>query len=179
MPIRKELKEFQKETLKAEALKVFNLKSENRTLFVFGGSQGAKSINTAIEEIIPLLEGKNIQVIHAIGQKNEVNKDLQKYPFYHPYPYIERMDLAYAASDLVLSRAGAMTIAEQSLLGIPAIYVPFAVGNGEKIYDLVMNHIFDENKLSNISQRAKSFGLHDADVEITNKVLELVQIGHK
>lgn len=204
MPIRKELKEFQKETLKAEALKVFNLKSENRTLFVFGGSQGAKSINTAIEEIIPLLEGKNIQVIHAIGQKNEVNKDLQGYSFYHPYPYIERMDLAYAASDLVLSRAGAMTIAEQSLLGIPAIYVPFAVGNGEqifnvqelinagagllvldsqissqKIYDLVMNHIFDQNKLSNISQRAKSFGMHDADVEITNKVLELVQIGHK
>ena len=42
-----------------------------------------------------------------------------------------------------------------------------------------MNHIFDQNKLSNISQRAKSFGLHDADVEITNKVLELVQIGHK
>jgi UDP-N-acetylglucosamine--N-acetylmuramyl-(pentapeptide) pyrophosphoryl-undecaprenol N-acetylglucosamine transferase len=109
------------------------------------------------------------------------------------------MDLAYAAADLVVSRAGAMTIAEQSLLGIPAIYVPFAVGNGEqilnvrelinagagflvldseissqKIYDLVMNNIFDENKLQNISQKAKNFGLLDADIEITKLATDLV-----
>ena len=202
MPIRKELKEFNKDSLKIEALKFFNLNKEFKTLFVFGGSQGAKSINKAIEEIIPLLEGKNIQVIHALGQKNEVNQNLKGYSFYHPYPYLERMDLAYAVSDLVVSRAGAMTIAEQSLLGIPAIYIPFEVGNGEqilnvqelinagagllvldseisgqKIYDLIMSNIFDEIKLNTISQKAKSFGLLDADIKIANKALDLVQIG--
>ena len=199
MPIRQELKEFNKESLKNEAIKFFNLNEKYKTLFVFGGSQGAKSINQAVAELVPLLEGKNIQVIHSIGIKNQVEPELMNYSFYHPYSYLERMDLAYAASDLVVSRAGAMTIAEQSLLGIPAIYVPFAVGNGEqilnvrelinagagflvldseissqKIYDLVMNNIFDENKLQNISQKAKNFGLLDADIEITKLATDLV-----
>ncbi len=204
MPIRQELKDFQKENLKNAALKFFNLNENFKTLLVFGGSQGAKSINKAIEELIPLIDGKNIQVIHALGQKNEVNQDLKSYSFYHPYPYLERMDLAYSVSDLVVSRAGAMTIAEQTLLGLPAIYVPFAVGNGEqilnvqeiiragagflvldseitgkKIYDLIMGNIFDENKLTSMSQKAKSFGLKDADIEIANKVLDLLQVGNK
>ena len=202
MPIGPELKGFQKESLKLEALKYFNLNEKYKTLLVVGGSQGARSINHAIEEIIPLLNGKDIQVIHAVGKKNEIKQDLNSYSFYHPYSYIERMDLAYAVSDLVVSRAGAMTIAEQSVLGIPAIYVPFAVGNGEqifnvqelinsgagflvldsdlsgqKIYDLITKNIFDEKKLNNMSQIAKSFGLIDADIEITNKVLELLNSG--
>ncbi|MFM7988449.1 MAG: UDP-N-acetylglucosamine--N-acetylmuramyl-(pentapeptide) pyrophosphoryl-undecaprenol N-acetylglucosamine transferase, partial [Candidatus Fonsibacter sp.] len=201
--IRQELKEFQKENLKTDALKFFNLNDNYRTLLVVGGSQGARSINQVIEEIIPLLDGKNIQVIHAVGKKNEIKQDLSKYSYYHPYSYIDRMELAYAVSDLVVSRAGAMTIAEQSLLGVPAIYVPFAVGNGEqifnvqelinagagflvldsqisgqKIYDLILNNIFDDNKLINMSQNAKNFGLMDADIEITNKVLSLVQMGN-
>lgn len=204
MPIRQELKEFRKENLKTDALKYFNLNDKYRTLLVVGGSQGARSINQVIEEIIPLLDGKNIQVIHAVGRKNEIKQDLSKYSYYHPYSYIDRMELAYAVSDLVVSRAGAMTIAEQSLLGVPAIYVPFAVGNGEqifnvqelinagagflvldsqisgqKIYDLILNNIFDDNKLTKMSQNAKNFGLMDADIEITNKVLSLVQVGNK
>ncbi|MFM1826114.1 MAG: UDP-N-acetylglucosamine--N-acetylmuramyl-(pentapeptide) pyrophosphoryl-undecaprenol [Actinomycetota bacterium] len=204
MPIRQELKDYRKEILKVEAIKFFGLNEKYRTLFVFGGSQGARSINQAIEEVIPLLEGKNVQVIHSLGQKNEAKAELKKYSYYHPYPYIERMDLAYSVSDLVMSRAGAMTIAEQSFLGIPAIYIPFAVGNGEqilnvkeiikadagllvldseissqKLYDLIMNYIFDENKLMSMSQKAKNFGSMNADIEITNKVFEYIQIGNK
>lgn len=204
MPLRSELKTFNKEVLRKESINFFQLDSSFRTLFVFGGSQGAKSINQSIEQIVPSLDGKNIQIIHAVGQKNIINKDLLKYSFYHPYLYIDRMDLAYAAADLVISRAGAMTIAEQTVLGIPAIYVPFAVGNGEQIQNvqeviksgagllvldseisgpklaqIILDNIFDAAKLSNMANKAKIFGLIDADNEIANTAIELLETGKR
>ncbi len=202
MPLRSELKTFDKDKLRQEAVNFFKLNNSFKTLFVFGGSQGARSINNSIEQIIPSLEGKNIQVIHAVGQKNSIKQELLKHSFYHPYLYVDRMDLAYSAADLVVSRAGAMTIAEQTVLGIPAIYVPFAVGNGEqiknvqelinseagflvldselsaeKISKMILENIFDTQKLSKMGSKAKNFGLIDADTEIAKTALNLLNTG--
>jgi UDP-N-acetylglucosamine--N-acetylmuramyl-(pentapeptide) pyrophosphoryl-undecaprenol N-acetylglucosamine transferase len=75
-----------------------------------------------------------VAVLHAHGPKNTL--DLREPgpgdPPYVAVPYLDRMDLAYAAADLVICRSGAMTVAEVSAVGLPAIYVPLPIGNGEQ-----------------------------------------------
>ncbi|MCR2828525.1 UDP-N-acetylglucosamine--N-acetylmuramyl-(pentapeptide) pyrophosphoryl-undecaprenol N-acetylglucosamine transferase, partial [Microbacterium sp. zg.Y909] len=70
------------------------------------------------------------QLLQAAGEKNELQDPGA--PGYALLPYIDRMDLAFAIADVVVSRAGAATVSEISALGIPAVYVPYAVGNGEQ-----------------------------------------------
>jgi UDP-N-acetylglucosamine--N-acetylmuramyl-(pentapeptide) pyrophosphoryl-undecaprenol N-acetylglucosamine transferase len=198
MPLATEINELDKNKLKSEAYKFFNLDPNKKTLLVFGGSQGARSINTALFESLERIQDLNIQIIHSVGKKNEIPESTKKYDFYHPVPYIEKMHLAYAACDLAISRAGAMTIAEQSVLGIPAIYVPFAVGNGEQIKNVavllqdgsgvlledrfmnaknlsieVRKLISNPNALSAMSQAVLKHGLRDADQKIAQRALAL------
>src|SRR5699024_3201940 len=102
------------------------------TLVVVGGSQGARSINTAVSGAARAFADAGIGVLHAHGPRNTVAvQDFPGKPAYVPVPYVERMDLAYAAADMVLCRSGAMTVAEVSAVGLPAVYVPLPHGNGE------------------------------------------------
>ena len=109
---------------KTEALRKFGLTGEKKTLLVLGGSLGAKTINEAMSESIKILEENNIQVIWQTGKNyieqfknmNSVNVKV--------YDFIDDMNSAYSACDLLLARAGATTIAELLNLGIPAILVP-------------------------------------------------------
>ena len=75
-----------------------------------------------------------IQILHVVGPKNELPRidNMPGMPPYIPVPYVDRMDLAYAAADMMLCRAGAMTVAELSAVGLPAAYVPLPIGNGEQ-----------------------------------------------
>jgi UDP-N-acetylglucosamine--N-acetylmuramyl-(pentapeptide) pyrophosphoryl-undecaprenol N-acetylglucosamine transferase len=75
-----------------------------------------------------------VGVLHAYGKRNaiEVPELPAGSPPYVAVPYVERMDLAYAAADLVLARSGAMTVAEIAAVGLPAVYVPLPHGNGEQ-----------------------------------------------
>lgn len=109
---------------KNEALKRFNLSGEKKTLLVLGGSLGAKSINEAMSESIKILVENNMQVIWQTGknyfeQFKSMNSENAKV-----YDFVEDMNSAYSACDLLLARAGATTIAELLNLGIPAILVP-------------------------------------------------------
>ncbi len=104
-------------------------------LLVFGGSQGARSLNEAVSGASSALAEAGIAVLHAHGPKNTV--DIPAHPGHAraPYvavPYLERMDLAYSAADAVVCRSGAMTVAEVSAVGLPAVYVPLPHGNGEQ-----------------------------------------------
>ena len=102
-------------------------------LFVFGASQGARTINLAVAGAAKKLTHAGVQVLHVQGGRNdpfEVPSDLPV-----PYvvvPYLSDMQLGYAAADLVLCRGGAITVAETTALGLPAIYVPLPYGNGEQ-----------------------------------------------
>lgn len=107
----------------------WGLDPAKRTLLVTGGSQGARSINTALAECVEDIVAAGFQVLHAYGKKN---KEPKTFPGYVAVPYIDTMDLAYAMADLVVSRAGAMTVAEVTAAGIPALYVPLPHGNGEQ-----------------------------------------------
>ena len=83
------------------------------------------------------LADAGVGVLHAYGRKNEITlPDLPAgAPPYVAVPYIDRMDLAYAAADLVLARSGAMTVAEIGAVGLPAVYVPLPHGNGEQRFN--------------------------------------------
>ncbi|WP_019685605.1 glycosyltransferase, partial [Mycobacterium avium] len=97
-------------------------------------SQGAASLNRAVSGAAAQLAAAGVSVLHAHGPKNtlDLREPQPGDPPYVAVPYLDRMDLAYAAADLVICRSGAMTVAEVSAVGLPAIYVPLPIGNGEQ-----------------------------------------------
>lgn len=133
LPIRREIATLNREERRAEGRAFFGLDPDRPTLFVTGGSQGARSINLAVSGAAGELAAAGIQVLHHYGHRNQVDVVLpDDAPPYVATPYIDRMDLAYAAADLAIARAGANTVTEFAAVGLPAVYVPYPVGNGEQ-----------------------------------------------
>lgn len=132
IPVKQAVLNLDRGALRAEAREFFGLDADRPVLLVTGGSQGARSINDAVRGAAEVLRNANIGVLHAYGKKNSIEAVPAGSPAYVAVPYIDRMDLALAAADLVLCRAGAMTVAEISAVGLPAIYVPLPHGNGEQ-----------------------------------------------
>ena len=130
MPIRKELVEGALSYDSGQARVELGLDPLLPTLLVTGGSQGAKSINEAVIAALPDFNNAGIQVLHIVGEKaglEELNTS-----GYLRLAYCDRMDAAIAASDLAISRAGASTVSEFAAAGLPAVFVPYPVGNGEQ-----------------------------------------------
>ena len=125
-PIRKDLL-LASET-KVAAKEFFSLSSDKKTLLVLGGSLGARTINRSVKAHLDKLVGSDVQLIWQTGRFyiNEAKESLKNYSDITVYcsDFITRMDYAYAAADLVISRAGAGTISELCLLGKPVILVP-------------------------------------------------------
>jgi UDP-N-acetylglucosamine--N-acetylmuramyl-(pentapeptide) pyrophosphoryl-undecaprenol N-acetylglucosamine transferase len=119
--------------LRDEARRTFGLDAERPTLLVTGGSQGARRLNQSVSGAAQVLARAGVQVLHVVGPKGEVVVDHDAGdPPYVVLPYVDRMDLAYAAADLVVCRAGANTVTEVAAVGLPAIFVPLPIGNGEQ-----------------------------------------------
>ncbi|AKK03521.1 undecaprenyldiphospho-muramoylpentapeptide beta-N-acetylglucosaminyltransferase [Corynebacterium epidermidicanis] len=129
VPIRASLSQQPTAADRAAACELWGLRPELPTLLVTGGSQGARSINNALAVAAPAIVAAGFQILHAYGKKNEAPDAV---PGYVAVPYIERMDLALAVADLIVSRAGAMTVAEVTAAAVPALYVPLPHGNGEQ-----------------------------------------------
>ncbi|ARG58727.1 undecaprenyldiphospho-muramoylpentapeptide beta-N-acetylglucosaminyltransferase [Mycobacterium kansasii] len=134
VPVRQAITALDRAALRAEARAHFGFADDARVLLVFGGSQGAVSLNRAVSAAAADLAAAGVSVLHAHGPKNvlELRPPDAGDPPYVAVPYLDRMDLAYAAADLVICRSGAMTVAEVSAVGLPAIYVPLPIGNGEQ-----------------------------------------------
>lgn len=134
MPLRRTIAELDRAASRAEARAHFGLDPDRPTLLVTGGSQGARRINDAIVAAAQGLTAQGIQVLHAAGMRNDDQRPVGPVgpAPYVAVPYIDRMDLAYAAADVALCRAGAMTCAELAAVGLPALYVPLPIGNGEQ-----------------------------------------------
>lgn len=112
---------------RSEALSAFGLQPDKTTILVFGGSLGASSLNKGMLSMIDSLTGSGVQVLWQTGPMHyeQVRKDVGEKQIGWVGPFIDRMELAYAAADIVLCRAGATTIAELLRVGKPAILVPY------------------------------------------------------
>ncbi|ODT24135.1 UDP-N-acetylglucosamine--N-acetylmuramyl-(pentapeptide) pyrophosphoryl-undecaprenol N-acetylglucosamine transferase [Microbacterium sp. SCN 69-37] len=130
MPLRAEIVELDRTTMRDEAARFFGLDPARPVLLVFGGSLGARRLNETFAAAWPAVIDAGWQLLHAAGDRDPIVDP--GHPDYRIVPYLDRMDLALALADLVVSRSGAATVSEVSALGIPAVYVPYAVGNGEQ-----------------------------------------------
>jgi UDP-N-acetylglucosamine--N-acetylmuramyl-(pentapeptide) pyrophosphoryl-undecaprenol N-acetylglucosamine transferase len=133
MPLRPEITGLDREAMRAEARRHFGLTDDRRTLLVTGGSQGARAINRGIGASAAEIVESGAQVLHVWGGLTELEDP--GVSGYHVIPYCDRMDLAFAACDLAVSRAGSTTVSELSGLGVPAILVPYSTGNGEQRFN--------------------------------------------
>jgi UDP-N-acetylglucosamine--N-acetylmuramyl-(pentapeptide) pyrophosphoryl-undecaprenol N-acetylglucosamine transferase len=201
MPLRRAIADLDRTALRAEARASFGLDPDRPTLLVFGGSQGARRLNQAVLDAAVALTAQGIQVLHAVGRRNEDQSPpagVGPAP-YVALPYIDRMDLAYAAADVALCRAGAMTCAELAAVGLPALYVPLPIGNGEQRFNAlpVVNagggllvddatldgervlHVLaplllDDDQRREMATAAASHGQRDADERLRQLVLDAV-----
>lgn len=205
-PIRKEIVQGNRR----EALKSFGLSSDIPVVLCFGGSQGAARLNKAIIHVIQQIhETKKFQLIHITG-KNHYEKtrnilankgiDPDKSGHIILRPYIYEMGKAYMASDLIISRAGALSISEINLCGKPAILIPLPTAankhqdynaqslkkngagiiisdrdlTGQSLLATIENIIFDKKKLLDMSKASKALSKPDALEKITREVRLLV-----
>ena len=138
MPLRPEITSLDRASLRAEARAFFGLTPQAPTVLVTGGSLGAKRLNDAFEAAAARFAPAGVQVLHATGAGKEFvpGPTPAGAPPYVVREYLDRMDLAFAAADLVVARAGANTVCELTAVGLPAIYVPLPIGNGEQRFNV-------------------------------------------
>jgi UDP-N-acetylglucosamine--N-acetylmuramyl-(pentapeptide) pyrophosphoryl-undecaprenol N-acetylglucosamine transferase len=199
LPIRRQIADLDRLALGDAARSHFGLRTDMPVLLVTGGSQGARSLNRALAGAASAIRAAGVQILHAAGPKNI--SDVVVPPGEVPYvavPYIDRMDLAYSAADFVLCRAGAMTCAELTAVGLPAAYVPLPIGNGEQRLNALPivrrggGMLVDDAELSaewikgsllpvltnidrvvSMSEAAASLGRKDADRALAKAVIEV------
>ncbi len=122
-PVRQDL--LNVATKREEALAYFGLDTTKKTLLVIGGSLGARNINKLIGESLEWLQELEVQVLWQTGKLYfDTYKKFDKLDGVHVHAFISKMDLAYAASDYVVSRAGASSISELCIVGKPTIFIP-------------------------------------------------------
>ncbi|MGY1913814.1 UDP-N-acetylglucosamine--N-acetylmuramyl-(pentapeptide) pyrophosphoryl-undecaprenol N-acetylglucosamine transferase [Blastococcus sp. SYSU DS0973] len=201
MPLRRAISSLDRAARRAEARAQFGLHADRPTLLVFGGSQGAASLNRAAVAAADALTAAGVQVLHARGPKNTDVVVPEPPAGSAPYvvvDYLERMDLAYAAADLALCRSGAVTVAELSAVGLPAAFVPLPIGNGEQrrnalpvieagggllvedadldpawITGTLVPLLTDPAALAGLARHAAAAGVPDADEKLADIVCEV------
>ena len=203
IPLRRSISQLDRHAARPGARVSFGL-HDGPVLLVTGGSQGARRLNTAVTGAAAALAAAGVQVLHVTGptQAAEVREQLgsQAPPTHHVLDYVDTMDLAYAASDLALCRAGAMTCAELAAVGLPAVYVPLPIGNGEQAMNArptveaggglladdaelsaawvertVLPLLLDPARLEQMSLAAAGLGRRDADEALADLVLGAVR----
>ncbi|GII90322.1 undecaprenyldiphospho-muramoylpentapeptide beta-N-acetylglucosaminyltransferase [Sinosporangium siamense] len=203
IPLRRDIVALDRLSMGDKARSWFGLEADLPTLLVFGGSQGAQSINEAALDSSNALRSSGVQVLHVIGPKNQLEVEPPPGdPQYVVLPYVDRMDLAYAAADFALCRSGALTCAELTAVGLPAAYVPLPHGNGEQRLNAVpvvegggglmvedaelspqwivhnlIPILRDPERVAMMSEAALRLGRRDADVDLAHRVLSIAQAG--
>lgn len=195
MPLRPEIAGLDRGALRAEARAHFGLDPERRTLLVTGGSLGARAINRGIAQSAAEIVASGAQVLHVWGGLTEIEDP--GVSGYAVLPYCDRMDLAFAACDLAVSRAGSTTVSEIAGLGIPAVFVPYGFGNGEQRFNaasvveaggallvedaeltpewvsgVLLPLLGDDGRLAEMSARARSAGALDGTARLYALVRE-------
>lgn len=196
-PVRQDISEL--DDKKDIAIKHFGLDPNKKTILVFGGSLGARTLSDAIAHGFDRTDVNLIWQVGSMFIDRYSNTSVAKMPNVHILAFIDRMDLAYAAADIAVTRAGALTISELSIVGMPAIMVPFPyasedhqtrnamslvdknaglmITDAKADQDLIpaMNSLIDDSDLqATITEQLKFFAKPMAADEITAEVLKLV-----
>jgi UDP-N-acetylglucosamine--N-acetylmuramyl-(pentapeptide) pyrophosphoryl-undecaprenol N-acetylglucosamine transferase len=195
-PIRREITGGDRQ----EAMKHFKLDPERKTILVLGGSQGAKRINDAVLQSLENLDAK-YQVVWQCGKRNytDVERELDKTDVViFLFPFACDMKMVYAAADLAIARAGAVTIAELTACGIPSILVPYPYATGDHqtknaetlaaagaavtIPDSELDSIrllktarelFESGAVSTMAEAARKYGRPEAAADIARRVIDI------
>ncbi len=201
IPLRHEIATLDRLALGDKARAHFGLRQDLPVLLVTGGSQGARSLNGAAFGAAAYARQAGVQVLHIVGPKNTAGAPLPAGgPPYITLPYVDHMDLAYAAADFAICRSGAMTCAELTAVGLPAAYVPLPHGNGEQrlnaapiaaagggllvedaeltpewIRDTVIPVLRDPAMVAAMSEACAALGRRDADLALANEVMAVTQ----
>ena len=193
MPLRAEIANLDRVATRAEALRHFGLVTTRPVLLVTGGSTGAARINATISESARNITAAGWQILHTVGETREFTDP--KIPGYHALPYCDRMDLALAAADFVVARSGAATVSEVAGLGIPSVFVPYPVGNGEQelnardlvsvggailcrdaeftekwVRDSLIPLLANDERRRTMANKASALGIRDGAERLTNMV---------
>jgi UDP-N-acetylglucosamine--N-acetylmuramyl-(pentapeptide) pyrophosphoryl-undecaprenol N-acetylglucosamine transferase len=194
-PVRKKLKRHSKEA----ALNFFGLSPVKKTVFIFGGSQGAISINNAVSRILGQLTDANVQLIWQTGEKDYekiMNLVRQTFLSVKIFRFINQIDYAYSAADLVVCRSGISAVMEVACFGIPAIFIPYPHSTddhqtynarilsgkdaAELIYDKnlddelgrrILSLLRDESRLTQLGKNVKGFYQPNAAEQIASFLL--------
>ncbi|QMU66275.1 MAG: undecaprenyldiphospho-muramoylpentapeptide beta-N-acetylglucosaminyltransferase [Flavobacteriaceae bacterium] len=198
-PVRAGLLKVYKEKKRKEANTFFNVKKKKITLLVLGGSLGAGRINQLMDKNLSLFKELNIQLIWQCGKLYfEAYKKHSEWENVQVHSFLDRMDLAYAAADIIISRAGAISVSEFCIVGKPVIFIPspnvaedHQTKNAKAISDkhaaillkeseldtfpIVFETLLkDKGKQENLSENITALALPDATYKIVNEVEKLI-----
>ncbi|NUL44866.1 undecaprenyldiphospho-muramoylpentapeptide beta-N-acetylglucosaminyltransferase [Cellulosimicrobium funkei] len=200
MPMRQEISTLDRDASRASARRALGLDPELATVVVTGGSSGALNVNRTIAAALPDLSAAGLQVLHLTGRdKLVLTEDGTPVAAegYHQREYLDGMEQAYAAADLIIARAGAGTVHELAAVGLPAVLVPLPIGNGEQALNarglvaaggalMVRDEAFtadwirrellplaqDPTRLAAMSAAAQAQGIRNADSTMARLVLQ-------
>jgi len=200
-PVREDV--VQIEGKREEAFSFFGLDSAKKTVFIVGGSLGARTLNESVKDQLNIFAENNIQLIWQCGKfhieslKNELGNELPKGIVLTDF--IARMDFAYAAADVIISRAGAIAVSELCLIGKPVILVPSPnvaedhqtknamalvdknaailvkdVDARQTLVPVLADLISNEEKGSELSKQISLLAIHQADAKIIKVINEVL-----
>lgn len=191
-PIRQDI--LSSEATKQEALTYFSLANQKKTVLIVGGSLGARTINEAVEHNLEKLANAGIQLLWQTGKNYNVEFGI--FEWGTRTAFIKRMDLAYKAADVVISRAGAMSVSELSALGKATIFVPSPFVSEdhqtknamslvdkkaallckdseakEQLGDMAVHLMKDESHVKQLQSQIAALGLPNAAQRIVNEII--------
>ncbi|GAB3286520.1 undecaprenyldiphospho-muramoylpentapeptide beta-N-acetylglucosaminyltransferase [Sinomonas notoginsengisoli] len=203
MPMRREITALDRGTARRDACARLGLDPDTTTLVVTGGSLGAASLNRTITASLEALGRAGVQTLHITGRGKAVTgpEGLPlSAPGYRQVEFVDGMESAYAAADLILCRSGAGTVCEVAAVGLPGIFVPLPIGNGEQALNArglveagaaimvrdadftaewlaanVLPLLRDQERLAEMSRRASEQGVRDADIQMAAMVMGAAQ----
>lgn len=197
-PVRQDLIEVQSK--RAEGLAHYNLDPNKKTILILGGSLGARRINQLIEKELEFFASQNVQLLWQCGKFYLDEYQKWNSDNVQVMAFIERMDLVYAAADVVISRAGASSVSELCIVGKPVIFIPspnvaedHQTKNAKSVADkngailireseldsnfesTFSDLITDENKQNELSQNINNLALPNATKAIVEEILKLIK----
>lgn len=200
MPMRPEISGLNREQQRDKARRALGLEGGIPTVIITGGSSGALSMNRTVERALQQVTLEGVQMLHVTGRGKQVHNDrgdLLKTDGYRQVEYVDGMENVYAAADLLVARSGAATVCEVAAVGLPAIFVPLPIGNGEQalnarslveagaarlvkdadftpeyLVNTVLPLAQDTAALSTMSQAAQGAGVRDAAETMAQLILQ-------